>query len=279
MDLDRGWYQVRLVLERLLNRAFSLDDAEIVEFDSILSFNDMNALGYARNFPHLTCVMCALPEDRLSAFSRAETDLARNDRAFDGKFALLPATCYKHYLSLRGRDLAAAQLCGCIARCFRNEDKPLDAYRAINFTMKEFVYVGTADGAAAHLERGARTIGTIWQRLKLDYTVEIASDPFFDASSSVAVMSKLLPTKREFVFEGHALSSLNYHRNYFGEKFGISLRGEPVHTSCVAFGLERWISMLKQRFSSPSEAKAALAAVEECADWRDVGHGLVMQPS
>ncbi|WP_315755647.1 MULTISPECIES: hypothetical protein [unclassified Bradyrhizobium] len=277
MKLDHGWYQVRIDLERLLNRTFGFDDTDIVEFDSILSFEDMNALGYARNFPHLTCVMCALPKERLASFSCDESTLSRDDRTFDGKLALLPATCYKHYLSLRNQNLTAEQVCGCIARCFRNEDKPLDAYRGINFTMKEFVYVGTANGAAAHLEKGAETIGAIWQRLDLDYDIEVATDPFFDTSSSVAVMSRLLPTKREFVFEGHALSSLNYHRNYFGEKFGISLHGDPVHTSCVAFGLERWISMLRQRFPSPHEARAALAAVDRSAGWRELAGGLEME--
>jgi len=62
-------------------------------------------------------------------------------------------------------------------------------------------------------------------------------------------------------FDGHAVSSLNYHRNYFGEKFDIRYQGEPVHTSCVAFGIERWIAMLAERFGSALEATKGLQAV------------------
>ena len=115
-----------------------------------------------------------------------------------------------------------------------------------------------AAGAQAHLERGADRIDRIARRLGLTYVVETATDPFFDASSSVATLSRLLPTKREIMFDGHAVSSLNYHRNYFGEKFDIRLDGQPVHTSCVAFGMERWIAMLAERFGSAAAAAAAL---------------------
>jgi seryl-tRNA synthetase len=258
MDLDRGWYQATRMLESALNKAFAVDDRAILEFDSVLSVDDMNALGYARNFPHLTCVMCSLVEENLPSYSKGETHLVRGAQAMNADFALLPATCYKIYLSLRGRHLDQEQLIGCIAKCFRHEDKPLDSYRSINFTMKEFVHIGTAESAQAHLDRGARRIDGIARHLGLAYEVDAASDPFFDTSSSVAVMSRLMPTKREILFDGHAVSSLNYHRNYFGEKFDIRLNDQPVHTSCVAFGMERWGAMLAQRFGTVNAAADAL---------------------
>jgi seryl-tRNA synthetase len=261
MDLDHGWYRVRLELESVLNRAFAVDDAAILEFDSILSLEEMNALGYVRNFPHLTCTMCSLVQEDLSTYSAGEAKLMAGEQEMSVDFALLPATCYKIYLSLRGRHLDAAQSVGCIAKCFRHEDKPLDAYRSINFTMKEFVHIGTAQGAQAHLEQGARNIDKIARHLGLQYEVDTATDPFFDATTSVAMMSKLIPTKREILFDGHAVSSMNYHRNYFGEKFDIRLDGQPVHTSCVAFGIERWITMLTERFGTASAACAALKVV------------------
>ena len=62
--------------------------------------------------------------------------------------ALLPATCYKIYLGLKGQQLDGARVESCIARCFRHEDKALDSYRAFNFTMKEYVYLGTAEARA-----------------------------------------------------------------------------------------------------------------------------------
>ncbi|GGK17559.1 hypothetical protein [Salinarimonas ramus] len=262
MDLVDGWYHVRMALERALDDLFALDPRAFVEFDSVVGTEDMEALGYVRNFPHLTCLMCSLPPARLGAFSKGEERLSRGYQAVDVDFALLPAACYKIYLGLRGRRLDAERVVGCIAKCFRHEDKPLDAYRAVNFTMKEYVHLGSAQAAQAHLEAGAARIDALMRHLGLAYGTETASDPFFDATTSVAVMSRLMPTKREIVYDGHAVSSLNYHRNYFGDKFDIRLGEEPVHTSCVAFGIERWMAMLAERFGEAAAAEEALRGFE-----------------
>lgn len=50
------------------------------------------------------------------------------------------------------------------------------------------------------------------------------------------------------------------HRNFFGDRLGITLAGtgEPVSTSCVAFGLERWLSVLTRRFGDWERASAAV---------------------
>jgi seryl-tRNA synthetase len=37
-----------------------------------------------------------------------------------------------------------------------------------------------------------------------------------------------------------ACMSFNYHQDQFGIKWGLNFKsGEPVHTACVGFGLER----------------------------------------
>jgi seryl-tRNA synthetase len=39
-----------------------------------------------------------------------------------------------------------------------------------------------------------------------------------------------------------ALGSFNYHQDFFGRSFGIADGGgEPVHTACIGFGLERLV--------------------------------------
>jgi hypothetical protein len=258
MLIEKEWHHVKRVLQDTLDHAFAIAPDATTEFDSLLSHDDINALGYARNFPHLTCLMCSIEAGELPRFARGERTLGPDLKQLDADLALLPATCYKVYLSLKGAELADERVESCIARCFRHEDKALDRYRAFNFTMKEYVYLGTAEGALAHLEEGHRRLTALFDALGLDISCELANDPFFDASGSVAKLSALNPTKRELVFDAHAVSSLNYHRNYFGEKFQIRHRGELVHTSCVAFGLERWISMLKDRFADAAAALDAL---------------------
>ncbi len=266
MEISGGWHQVRIALEKTLDQLFTLKPESFFEFDSVLSMDEINTLGYVRNFPHLTCLMCSIDEKQLNSISTGATPTSAEHVEPNIKLALLPAACYKVYMGLSGVHLSEASMVGCIARCFRHEDKALDAYRAMNFTMKEFVCLGNADDAKKHLESGFEFIKYLLDHLGIPFSCEIASDPFFDLTSSTATLSKLLPTKREILYQGHAVSSMNFHRNYFGEKFNIFIEDQAVNTSCVAFGIERWISMLKDVFGTPTDALTAIAGISKGAN-------------
>jgi hypothetical protein len=74
----------------------------------------------------------------------------------------------------------------------------------------------------------------------------------------------LFPVKEEFVFgDSLAIASVNFHRNFFGERCAITLPdGGPAFTSCVAFGLERWLAALADHFGAqahdlPDRVRAA----------------------
>lgn len=268
MEISNGWHQVRIALEATLDHLFDLRPEAFCEFDSLLSIDEMNALGYVRNFPHLTCLMCSIEEKKLGSFATGNSTLSSGFQPAGTDMALLPAACYKVYMGLRGRRLDEPLVVGCMARCFRHEDKVLDAYRALNFTMKEFVCLGNVRDAQRHIEDGFLHIDRLMDHLGIRFSCEVASDPFFDASGSLATLSRLSPTKREIVFQGHAVASMNFHRNYFGDKFDIRIADQPVNTSCVAFGIERWISMFKDVFKTPHDAIAALASAEPALAFR-----------
>lgn len=260
MQTIGNWNAVKRDLRILLDRLFELPDEDFYDFDSLLSVNDLENLGYPRNFPHLTCMLCSIRPELHEDFSNGRRNLESIQGEGHIQFGLLPAACYRIYLDRSGTSLRHPSVIGCEARCYRFEDKPLDSYRAYNFTMKEFVYLGTGLGASEHIQKGQARISGLLNLLEITHTAEVASDPFFDRTSSVATLSRALPTKTEIVFEGHAISSLNVHRSYFGTKFNIDLEGDPVSTSCVAFGIERWLSMLEVVFGEPRRASAALAA-------------------
>ena len=65
-------------------------------------------------------------------------------------------------------------------------------------------------------------------------------------------MQRLEPLKHEFRHRGSlAIASVNFHRNFFGERFGI--RDQDRNTAfsgCVAFGIERWLYSLMQEYGS-----------------------------
>lgn len=51
-----------------------------------------------------------------------------------------------------------------------------------------------------------------------------------------------------------AAGSLNYHSDFFGKAFDCNVEGAgPMHSVCIAFGLERWIyAFLTQHGDDPS---------------------------
>jgi hypothetical protein len=121
--------------------------------------------------------------------------------------------------------------------------------------MREIVYLGNADGAAEHLAAFKSLLSEWCAMLSLDVSWQTAVDPFFDKRSPRALAQAVAPVKEELVYQGQlAIASVNAHRNFFGERCQITDGdGEPVHTSCVAFGLERWVSALLDSGQRPED--------------------------
>jgi len=102
----------------------------------------------------------------------------------------------------------------------------------------------------------------------LAYEIKSATDPFFIEDYSAMTAFQLafelkfeilapLPYKRKDL----AIGSFNYHQDFFGRSFDISdSGGEPIHTGCVAFGIERVaLAFLAQRGLDPAKWPATIA--------------------
>jgi hypothetical protein len=235
------------------------DGAATVITPPLLPVESLARLDYYDNFPHQALLVSALAEPRprardlgLTAFPAAELQ--------DAELALPPAACYAVYLDLAGQEVADGTLVTVIGRCFRREERYADLRRLLGFHMREIVAVGSAEFVEHHLDRYAARIFAFAKALDLPLDEQPATDPFFDRQSSRALLQRIAPVKHEFLAGDLAIASVNKHRNFFGERCGIRLAGTggPVFTSCVAFGLERWLSALSSRFGSWDDAARAV---------------------
>lgn len=232
----------------------------------LIRCKDLDTFDYYDNFPHLGLAATRLDPQRLGAL------LAEAPRPLDRvptevmeptALALPSAACYAIYLDLAGSVLPAeGTMRTTLGTCFRNEDHYDGLQRLLGFSMREIVFIGPEDGAKQHLLRAKDAVTALCSELGLDLRLQVATDPFFDKNSSKAKMQRLFPVKEEFVVNGLAIGSVNYHRNFFGERCSIQAGDDTAHTSCLAFGLERWVHTLTEKFGSPD---AALAAVESLA--------------
>jgi seryl-tRNA synthetase len=252
---------------------FNKLDHYITQLDSKLKFADFHfppfisaaeiaKVDYLGSFPHLATFALSLKEtpENLQQFSNGERVNEKGELLLSElaptKLLLTPATCYHFYIHHQNQELAEAKYVTATCHCFRREEyfKPL--YRQSVFSMRELVCMGGMDEVMAYLERLRPLSEKLAKDLKLDIHFETASDPFFNPSKNPkALLQKLQPNKTEMIYKKElAIGSLNFHRNYFGQSFNITLKQESCFTACVAFGLHRWLFALIDTHGSKVKA-------------------------
>ena len=230
-------------------------NAEEFRFPAVLPASALDRLDYFRSFPHLATFPVVLddaPENlrRLAAAGVGEDGSLRLPAAAPVREVLTPAACYHFYLELAGSRLERPRYLTTVATCFRREKSYRPLFRQWSFTMREVVCLGTKDEVAAFLESLRSALTAYFSATGLPIAWENATDSFFDAASNPKFVAQLVdPTKSEMIFDGElAIGSINAHKSYFGEAFGIERGGAPAFSGCVAFGLERWLYAFLGRF-------------------------------
>ena len=119
--------------------------------------------------------------------------------------------------------------------------------RLQSFRMREYVRIGTPEQIDAFRRRWMKLAEGFAARLGLSWRIDYASDPFFGRGGKLMAASQVEQAlKFELLIPVHsaeqptACMSFNYHREHFGTTWGIQdANGEPAHTGCVAFGMDR----------------------------------------
>jgi hypothetical protein len=224
---------------------------------------DLEKFDVYTNFPHLALVAAPLDLDAGDgkpadgSFSPADTQGAR--------VGLPHATCYGAYLFYENNQLPGDTLVTLVNRCFRNETYYGGLRRLLSFQMREIVALGSFEHTQQVIASFTGRITAFADALALKLDKVAASDPFFQNDGARAFMQKLSPVKYEFQAGDLAIASVNTHRNFFGERCNIRMAEDDsfAYTGCVAFGLERWLSVLLDLHAG--DAARALETVRAAA--------------
>lgn len=229
---------------------------------ALLPVQDLARLDFFRNFPHLALPVAELDEQARGELARQEAAVpAPGHTLVPTGFCLPTATCYGLLVSLGQQAFTAPEVITSIGRCFRNEDHYDGLRRLRSFHMREVLYIGSQDGVVDHLARSRELVLGLAKQLGIKMLHEPATDPFYLGSGSRSLLNQMDPVKFEFLSDDRtAIASVNRHRNFFGERLGISFADEAAYSGCLAFGVERWVHALLQVHG---DAAGALAAVNE----------------
>jgi seryl-tRNA synthetase len=221
--------------------------AEVLRFPPVMSRSQLEKSGYLKSFPNLLGCVCALhgTEDQIRAAAESS---AWTESLSASDLVLSPAACYPTYplVAARGPLPADGLIFDVQADCFRREPSRALS-RLQSFRMREFVRIGTAADVAAFCAQWLERAQQVARELALPHKVDAANDPFFGrVGQMMAVSQRLASLKFELLIpyyagaEPTACMSFNYHREHFGTVWGIrDAAGQPAHTGCVAFGIDR----------------------------------------
>jgi seryl-tRNA synthetase len=226
-------------------------ECEVFRFPPVMSRASLEKQGYLKSFPNLLgAVSCLEGSEReiRKVVEDFENGGSWTDALQVADLVLSPAACYPIYpiAAARGPVPDSGWLFDVASDCFRHEpSKDVDRFQT--FRMREYVRIGTPEQIQNFREDWIVRAKGIADRLGLSYTVDVASDPFFGRGGQIMAISQveqslkfelLIPVRS--AESPTACMSFNYHREHFGETWGLhNAAGEVLHTGCVAFGMDR----------------------------------------
>jgi hypothetical protein len=215
--------------------------ARELQFPTLISKTLLERAEYPEAFPHLLMIACACHDPGCESLFVAE-NLAPQE------WYLSPAVCYHAYAHYHGQILADPQIVTARGRCYRREASFQFGRRQLEFEMREIVLLGDPEWLNGRIALLQVEVDRIADSYGLSAHWETAEDPFFlPTAKGKALMQRLIETKKELVCDGPeplAIGSINRHGTFFGERFAIQHPDRtPIHTACVAFGLDRWAAL------------------------------------
>ncbi len=223
--------------------------AERVSFPPVIEREVIRNTGYMESFPELCGSIHSYREERGS-----HPDLIRQVEAGNDwteflepmPVTLCPAACYPLYPTLSGSLPESGREIDLTSYVFRAEPSD-DPARLQSFRMHENVRIGKPDAVKRWRDDWVERARDLLLSLGLETDLAVAADPFFGrggkllAANQIAEKLKIeISVPITSAEELTAVASFNYHGDKFGTTYGIALPdGDPAHTACIGFGLER----------------------------------------
>ncbi len=253
-----GPHVVALVeaFDRRFLRTVESFSPEAHQFPSIIGGDVLSRCRYIKSFPHSLSLVHHLREDLDAIQGFAEQaewggdhlNVKPNSLA-QPETLLSPTVCFHCYAWLADSKQPRPRIITARGKCFRFESGSLHGLERLwDFSMRELIFVGPKEFVLEQRQKVIDASTQLLDRWNLSYEIKTATDPFFiDDFSQQSSFQRAFDLKFEVRAAlpykpggSVAIGSFNIHQDFFGRSFSIgTIDGQPLHTGCVGFGLER----------------------------------------
>lgn len=260
--------------DRAFVRFAALWDADEERYPASLPVTRLQRIDYLRSFPHQATFPVRMdPEEANLGDFLAGPVLDDAGQVVLTKLSsvsevLTPAACYHVFNDHSGESLDRPLYLTTRNTCFRHESEYIPLRRLWSFSMREIVCLGAKDETAEFLDETRAAVDRYLELIDLPVEWLTATDPFFQPQNNPKyLLQRIQPTKHEATY-GYdlAIGSVNAHHDHFGVTFQITRDGQPAHSCCVAFGIERWLYAITDRHGMDPASWPAMedAAIQAC---------------
>lgn len=238
------------------------------QYPPMIGADSLRRLGFFESTPQYATFAQHLREDvdtidYVMARMQAGEALQQQSHLAELAFVLASTVCAHTFAGRADTVLEALEIVTARNVCTRYEGRNLAHLdRLWTFNMREVVFLAPdASAAEAGRARLLERTEAFLREHELAYRVERANDLFFspDAAKRVSFqqglglkleLRVLVPPRASSV----ACASFNLHHTNFGRRMGItSVGGGPIHSSCVGYGIERWVYCFLQQHGTSKE--------------------------
>lgn len=209
--------------------------------------------GYFETFPHHIMFETTSVNnlENIEKFSKASNFAEANIGIKKPQNILRTASCAPIYKYLENTIISedTKDVYIVTGTCFRNESDNIRSLSRLNeFTMKEYVFVGSENFIEDSLNKATK-LWEYWVKVfSLNSKIETATDSFFASKyqklklfqalgKSKVEFKCLIPAEDSYI----SCSSKNYHRTHFSSKYNIHYLNDNTlaQSACFAFGIDR----------------------------------------
>lgn len=216
-------------------------------------------IDYFSEFPHQILMVSGLKKNTKiykkfsNAYSKnknyAEIKIGSNFE--NSKFGLQPAVCDNCYYALKNINKFKNTVFTTYNKVFRNEFSEKNSLdRLISFSVRDIMFVGTKNFVKSTRDDLLNDLKKFFIRSGLNFSIEIANDPFFIGKLNKNIFQQSHELKYEilakipFLKKSIAIGSINYHLDTFGRAFSIKNKNQFIYSGCIGVGFERLILAL-----------------------------------